>query len=181
MSRTVLAGIVGGVLGVLPLALLNLIVNASGALGAFETQAASNAAQLGALALLGGLALGGSVAGWMAGRRGLVPAAVAGGIAALLYAVCVILLVVGGAKAGWGPPIAALHPLRASAAILLVASLLALVALGVGWLTARRAAAAHAMARRATGAQPGVGRPGSPASAGDPARAMERPAPRAQR
>jgi hypothetical protein len=164
MGRTVLAGIVGGVLGMLPLALLNLIVNASGKLGGIETQAASNAAQLGAAALLGGLALGGAVAGWMAGRHGLGAAALAGGIAALWYAVAVILLVVGGAKAGWGPPIAALHPLRASAAILLVASLLLVVALAVGWLTARRA----------------VVRPGGAGGVGNPARAAERPAPRAR-
>jgi hypothetical protein len=120
--------------------------------------------------------LGGAVAGWMAGRRGLGAAALAGGIAALWYAVCIILLVVGGAKAGWGPPIAALHPLRFSAAILLVASLLLLVALLVGWLTARGAAVAH----RATGARPAVRRPGRAGNAGPPLRAAERPAPRAR-
>jgi hypothetical protein len=178
MRRMVPAGILGGVLGVLPLALLNVIVNASGALGAVETLAASNSALLGAAALLGGLALGGAVAGWLAGRGGLGVAAGAGSIAALWYAVCVILLVVGGAKAGWGPPIAALHPLRASAAILLVASLLLLVALLAGWLTARRATVA---ARGATGAHPAAGRPASARDMGNPVRAAERPAPRTHR
>ncbi len=154
MAKLILAGVVGSLLGMLPLALVNLLVNGSGSFGDIEAAAVQNATLLGAAALLGGPALGGSVAGWMAGRRGgLRAAAVAGTIAAALYAVSVILLVVGGAKAGWGPPIAALHPIRASAAIVLVAGLLLGVALLVGWLVGRSAAPA---ARLAPGAQGGA-------------------------
>src|SRR5258708_19391339 len=70
MAKLILAGVVGSLLGMLPLALVNLLVNGSGSFGDIEAAAVQNATLLGAAALLGGPALGGSVAGWMAGRRG---------------------------------------------------------------------------------------------------------------
>lgn len=144
MARRIVAGILGGVVGVLPLVLVNLLVNAGGALGGLETVAAENAAALGIMALLGGVLVGGMLAGWLAGREGGAPAAgLSGAVAALLYAVTVILVVVGGARQGWGPSVAAIHPIRVSAAILLVACLLLGVALTTGALTGRRAAAQH--------------------------------------
>jgi hypothetical protein len=138
MVRRVIAGILGCVAGVLPLVLVNVLVNGAGTFGDLETAAAQNAVLFGAVALLGGILLGGAIAGWIAGRRGGAAAGgVAGIIAGVLYAITVILLVVGGARQGWGPPIAALHPIRASAAILLVGALLTAVALGVGALAGR--------------------------------------------
>jgi hypothetical protein len=138
MARRVIAGILGCAAGVLPLVLVNVLVNGAGIFGDLETMAAQNAVLLGAAALLGGILLGGTLAGWIAGRRGgAVAGGVAGIIAGVLYAITVILLVVGGARQGWGPPIAALHPIRTSAAIILVAGLLTAVALGVGALAGR--------------------------------------------
>ena len=138
MARRVIAGILGCAAGVLPLVLVNVLVNGAGTFGDIETLAAQNAVLLGAVALLGGILLGGTIAGWIAGRRGGAAAGgIAGTIAGVLYAITVILLVVGGARQGWGPPIAALHPIRASAAIVLVAALLTAVALGVGALAGR--------------------------------------------
>ena len=67
MARRIVAGILGGVVGVLPLVLVNLLVNAGGALGGLETVAAENAAALGIMALLGGVLVGGMLAGWLAG------------------------------------------------------------------------------------------------------------------
>jgi hypothetical protein len=138
MARRVVAGILGCVVGVLPLLLVNVLANGAGTFGDLETLVEQNAVAFGAGALLGGVLLGGAVAGSMAGRcGGAASGGIAGIIAGALYAVMVILLVVGGAKQGWGPPIAALHPLRVSAAILLIAALLTAVALGVGALAGR--------------------------------------------
>src|SRR5579863_5725687 len=135
MLRRILAGILGSLAGALPLLMVNVLVNGGGSFGAIESTIEENVVVFGAGALLGGVVLGGVVAGWIAGRRGgTAESGVAGGIAAVLYAVMVILFVVGGAKQGWGPPIAALHPLRASAAICLVATLLLGVALLTGAL-----------------------------------------------
>jgi hypothetical protein len=138
MVKRVWAGVLGGVAGILPLLLVNLAVNAGGALGGVEAFAAQDALALGILALLGGVALGGGLAGWLAGRAGGTAAAgLSGALAAALYAVTVILLLVGGAKQGWGPPVAAIHPIRVSAAIILVACLLLGVALIAGALASR--------------------------------------------
>lgn len=173
MARRMIAGILGAVVGVLPLALVNLLVNGAGTFGEIEAQAAANAVVLGAVALVGGVVLGAVTTGWMAGRSGGVAGAtVAGVIAAVLYAVVVIFLVVGGARQGWGPPVAAIHPLRASAAILLVASLLLGITLIVGRLAedtrpsrpAMPAASSRPMGRPVPGApqRPGVSQPRDP-------------------
>jgi hypothetical protein len=139
MTARVVAGIMGGIAGVLPLAAMNL----AGLYGVLDATDVQVAALSGAGALLGGVLLGGVVAGWIAGRQGGAAAGVvAGVIAAALYAVAVIGLVVGGARQGYGPPIIALHPIRTSVALLFVAALLLGVTLVVSWLVGRAQAAA---------------------------------------
>lgn len=163
MARRVVAGIVGGALGVLPLVLVNLLVNAGGALGDVEAVAAQSALLLGIVALLGGVLAGGILAGWLAGRTGGAPAAgFAGTLAALLYAITVILVIVGGAKQGWGPSVAAIHPLRVSAAILLVACLLLGVALATGALVGRGRVVAPAYGPAPSERRPRSGLPSDP-------------------
>lgn len=152
MARRVVAGILGGVAGILPLVLVNLLVNTGGALGDVQAVAVEYALALGVVALLGGVLAGGGLAGWLGARRGggIGAAGMAGALAAALYAVTVILVLVGGARQGWGPSVAAIHPIRVSAAIILVACLLLGVALITGAVVRRGQAAA---AVRATGRQ----------------------------
>lgn len=186
MTARVVAGIVGGIAGVLPLAAMNL----AGLFGWLDATDAQVAALSGAGALLGGVLLGGVVAGWMAGRRGGGTAGVvAGVIASALYAVAVIGLVVGGARQGYGPPIIALHPIRTSGALLFVAVLLLGVTLIVSWSVGRthagrvRAAAASHSAARSSNAAHGrhVSTPlahsahSGPVRSGEQSRSMVRP------
>jgi hypothetical protein len=154
MAKRVIAGILGAIVGVLPLALVNVVVNGGGTFGDVETQAVDHAVAVGAVALLGGVALGGTVAGWIGGRRGgAAGGGISGAVAAILYAIVVILAAVGGARQGWAPPIFALHPIRTSAAVVLVATLLLAVALVVGRLAgARPAPGARAPVSGAAGA-----------------------------
>lgn len=134
MAARIVAGILGGIAGVIPL----LAVNLAASNGLLDTGDVQAAALSGAGALLGGVLLGGIVAGAIAGRRGGgIAGAVAGSIAAALYAVVVIGLVVGGARQGHGPPIIAAHPIRTSGALLFVAALVMGVSVVVGWIAGR--------------------------------------------
>lgn len=133
MASRLLAGMLGGIAGIVPLA-ANAAVDYAATQGLLDATTAHWALSpvfSGPPALLLGVALGGVIAGWPAGRRGGAPAAAAaGGIAAGLYAVVVTGLVVGGARLGLVPSVAAVHPLRASAAVIFLASVL----LAVAWL-----------------------------------------------
>jgi hypothetical protein len=133
MASRLLAGVLGGIAGIFPLA-ANAAVDYAATQGLLDERTAHLAVSpvfSGPPALLTGVALGAVVAGWPAGRRGGAPAAgVAGGIAAGLYAVVVIGLVVGGARLELVPSVAGVHPLRTSAAVIFLASVL----LGVAWL-----------------------------------------------
>ncbi len=134
MVRRVIAGIVGYVAGALPLVLVNVLLNDS-AFGANGTAAAQNTVLFGAVGLLGGILLGGAIAGWIAGRRsGAAGGGSAGAIAGVLYAITMIAVIRVGAQQHWNPALAALDPIRTSAALILVATLLTMVALAVGAL-----------------------------------------------
>ena len=115
MAR-VAGGIAGWLIGLLPLIAVNIAGNA-GALSA------DDAVLAGAAALLGGLLLGGIIAGAVGGRPtrtrsgGVTGAFISGGIAALLYAVALIALVIGAGRAEAAPQIVAEHPIRMSAAV----------------------------------------------------------------
>jgi hypothetical protein len=133
MASRFVAGVLGGIAGIIPLAANAAVDYAAtqGLLDATTAHWAQSPLLAGPPALLSGVALGGIVAGWPAGRRGgAAAAAAAGGIAAGLYAVVVTGLVVGGARLGLVPSVAAVHPLRASAAVIFLASVL----LAVAWL-----------------------------------------------
>jgi hypothetical protein len=134
MVRRVIAGILGYVAGALPLVLVNVLVNSS-AFGDNGTTAAQNTVLFGAVGLLGGTLLGGTIAGWIAGRRGgAAGGGGAGAIAGVLYAITMIAVIRVGAQERWNSALGALDPIRTSAALILVATLLTMVALAVGAL-----------------------------------------------
>lgn len=143
MAR-VAGGIAGWLIGLLPL----IAVNIAGKIG---TLSADDAVLAGAVALLGGLLLGGIVAGAVGGRPartrpgGVTGAFISGGIAALLYAVALIALVIGAGRAGAAPAVVAEHPIRMSAAVVFLAALLLAIAVVTGAIAGRghQGAAAH--------------------------------------
>ncbi len=136
MAR-VAGGIAGWIAGVLPLA----AVNALSYVGVFDTQ--QDATLAGAGALLGGLCLGGIVAGMLGtrGRRSRATGAAlqAGLIAAILYAATLVGAMVYASASGTLPRALAGHLLRLSVAVLFVAGLLLAVALLTGTLRRRPA------------------------------------------
>ncbi len=145
--RQVRDGLLGGACAVLPL----LVVNVLGYVGLLDSRVALLA---GALALFGGPLLGGAVAGLLGGRvrRAPIPL-VAGMLAGVVYLVALLTLVVVASKTGAEPLILAEHPLRVGGAMVSLATLLAMITLGVGALTRRgvtslqRPLAKHASAR----------------------------------
>jgi hypothetical protein len=128
MVRRALAGLVGAALGLLPLLLLSVLMSDPARSG---TAAPSNSqvVQAGATALIGGLLLGGGVAGWIAGRKaGVAGGTAAGIVAAVFYAATLIGgIFFGGVRGKDGLYYVGLHPLRSSAAILMVASVIIVV------------------------------------------------------
>jgi hypothetical protein len=133
MVRRALAGVVGAVLGLLPLVLVDVMVNNPGAMGELAPTS-DQSLLLSGTALVGGLLLGGGVAGWIAGRTGGVRAGGVGGtVAAVLYAGSLIsVILLGGSRGQQGLPYVQVHPIRSSAAILLVASVIIVISLIAG-------------------------------------------------
>lgn len=138
-------GIVGGLCAVLPL----LVVNVLGYLGLLDSQQALIA---GALALFGGPLIGGGVAGLRGGRDRDAPGAAgalrAGVVASVLYLATLLALVAVAVQVGTEPLIIAEHPLRVGGAMVSLATLLAVVALGVGALASRNSPRPQRAARR---------------------------------
>jgi hypothetical protein len=145
---------------VLPL----LVVNVLGYAGLLDSRVALLA---GALALFGGPLLGGVVAGFFAGRalHALIPL-VTGMLAGGVYLVVLLALVVVALQTGTEPLILAEHPLRVGGAMVSLATLLAMVTLGIGWLARRSARSIQSpMAERPTtrgAATPSAARPVRP-------------------
>jgi hypothetical protein len=133
MVRRALAGVVGAVLGLLPLVLVDVVVNNPGAMGELAPTS-DQSLLLGGTALVGGLLLGGGVAGWIAGRTdGVRAGGVGGTVAAILYAGSLIsVILLGGSHGQQGLSYVQIHPIRSSAAILLVASMIIVIALIAG-------------------------------------------------
>lgn len=161
MVRRAFAGVVGAVFALLPLVLVNAIVTTTGALNSLTPNADQQSLVVGATALVGGVLLGGGLAGWIAGRAsGTAAGGVAGVIAALLYAGSLIGVIMLGGSGREGLPYVQVHPIRASAAILLVAAVLVAVALIAGRIVSPPAqpalapSAGNATPRYAPGAGP---------------------------
>jgi positive regulator of sigma E activity len=135
MAR-VAGGIAGWLIGLLPL----LAVNVAAYLGTFS---ADDAIFAGELTLVGGLLLGGIIAGVIGARPtrtqpgGVTGAFISGGIAALLYAVTLVGLVIGASLLGVAPGVVGEHPIRVSAAVLFLAALLAAIAVAAGMIAGR--------------------------------------------
>lgn len=159
--------IAGGVAGWFAALLPLLGVNIAGYANVLDTQTAVIA---GAAALAGGIIFGGLMSGLLAGRPtprragGVSGALPAGIVAAGLYVVSLIVLVVVAIQMDVAPPVVAEHYLRISGAIICLGALMLGVALLTGMLVGRRADRAALQAQsvqaasRAPAQQP-IGRP----------------------
>jgi|GEM_PF-2158428 hypothetical protein len=129
MGRRVIGGLVGWLIGVLPLVGVNL----ANYFGFYP----GDPVVVGMLALFGGLIVGAVISGLIGGRArdngmsGAAGASVSGGIAALFYAVSIIAFIFLARSSDALPAIAAAHPIRISAVILFFAA----VFLGIAMLT----------------------------------------------
>lgn len=133
MLRRVIAGVVGGVVALLPAA----AVNAANTYGLLDAGDKQTAMLLATVPVLGGAVLGGLVAGAWAGRRsGTGAAGVAGAVAACLYAGSVVARI--GLLHASGDTTAGLVPTVVS--LLFVAALLIGIAMLVGRLVFREQA-----------------------------------------
>ena len=136
MRARISGGIAGWLIGVVPL----IVVNILDYQGLFAFQ---DAVVAGLVALVGGVVLGGVAAGLLGERGGgILSATTSGAIAAVLYAVTLIGLVIGTGILDTASPLIALHPLRISMALLFLAAILLAIAIGVGALSDRRTSAA---------------------------------------
>lgn len=134
--RRIVWGVVGWLAAVLPL----LGVNIAGYASILDTGTAVIA---GAIALLGGILLGGVVTGLLAGRPsaeragGATAALPTGGIAAALYVISLIAVVEVAIHTQAAPAIVAEHPIRIAGAIICLGAILLSVSLVVGMLAGR--------------------------------------------
>lgn len=171
MRVLLLGGVAGWLVGVAPLLAVNLV-------DYFGVYYFPNPFLAGAAGLTLGLLLGGVVAGLVGARargagRGVRGAGTTGLVAATLYAVSVIGLMEAARSFDALPPAVTKHPLRVSAGILFLASLLLLVALLTGALAGveeatsvsqatqptRTASSSRMPETRGVGSSPVYGRP----------------------
>ncbi|MEO7000844.1 MAG: hypothetical protein ABI068_03490 [Ktedonobacterales bacterium] len=131
MIARILGGIAGWLVGVLPLVIVNLV-------GFAGTLDPDQAALAGAIGLVGGVMLGGVVAGFIGGRSGGVGGALlSGGLAALLYVASVGGLLIFSGSQGDLPNIILEHPIRVGVAVLCVGAMLLMLTLLVGFFSSR--------------------------------------------
>ena len=175
--RRIVWGVVGWLAAVLPL----LGVNIAGYASILDTGTAVIA---GAIALLGGILLGGVVTGLLAGRPsaeragGATAALPTGGIAAALYVISLIAVVEVAIHTQAAPAIVAEHPIRIAGAIICLGAILLSVSLVVGMLAGRLSPPSNAQptqhnaapAARQTQAQPRYGPNSGAAARGYPQR-----------
>lgn len=165
--------IVGGIAGWLAAMAPLLGVNIAGYANVFDSNTAVIA---GAGALFGSMLLGGLVAGLIAGRApsaragGASATLPAGGLAAFLYIISLITVVMVAIRVGAAPTVVAEHPLRISGAVICLGAILLGVSLLTGVLAKKRTGHGTSQAQmqgRSTGQQ-GMARPGQPGYGGNP-------------
>ena len=131
MRARILGGLAGWIVGALPLVIVNLV-------GFAGSLSPDQAALAGAIGLIGGVILGGAIAGFTGGRSGAVGGALlSGGIAALLYVASVAGLLFVADTQGALPNIILAHPIRVGVAVLCVGAVLLLIALLTGFFSSR--------------------------------------------
>jgi hypothetical protein len=138
--RWIAGGIAGWLAAVLPL----IGVNIAG----YNNMVYGDAAVVaGAVALFGGILLGGVVAGWMAGRPtseragGAAAALPAGLVAGILFIISLIAVIIIAIRLDAAPALVADHYLRITVAIICLGAILMGIALLVGMLVGRTSAA----------------------------------------
>lgn len=139
--RRIAGGIAGWLAAIVPL----LGVNLAGYAGAIDSGTAVIA---GAAALFGGILLGGLVTGVLGGRRtathagGATSALITSAVAAALYVISLVSVVVVASRFGAAPEVVATHPLRITGAIVFLGAILLGLSLLVAMLAGRSGGAA---------------------------------------
>lgn len=140
VARIIVAAIAGWLLGIAPLAVVNTLSLAQGAVDPSATAVA------GISALVAGILLGGLAAGLIGGHRG---GAIGGAAAGALFTASLVGLELWLQSRGSLPVLVAEHPIRTIGALIFIGVLLAGVALGVAVSLGMRAARSEARAVRA--------------------------------
>ncbi|HEV2457369.1 MAG TPA: hypothetical protein VGS80_03320 [Ktedonobacterales bacterium] len=162
MRPRIVGGVAGWAAAVTPL----IAVNVASLAGLFDF---ATMAVAGALALLGGILLGGAIAGGIAGRPrgayagGALAGAQAGGIVALLYGATALALVLVTSVADTAPPLLVDNLagiVRMMVAVVFVAALVVAIAFAAGWLSGQRRQAPVAMTPTHQAAAPTPGQSG---------------------
>lgn len=175
MAARVWGGVAGWIAALLPLVAAN-VADQYIAFDSHETLL------LGAGVLVGGVLLGGGVAATVGGRSrrsnpgGASASAVAGGVAAGLYAATMIAIILSGRLVSSEPTLIAEHPIRASGMVVFVGALMMMVALGIGALRGSRSTLAAGPATRPSASRPAT-RAYPPTAAPSPPRPASRPRP----
>ncbi|HEY7342378.1 MAG TPA: hypothetical protein VH591_15990 [Ktedonobacterales bacterium] len=167
--RWIAGGIAGWLAAMVPL----LAVNIAGYANVFDSNTAVIA---GAAALFGGILLGGLATGLIAGRpssarAGGAPSTLpAGGLAAFLYVISLITVVMVAIRVGAAPTVVAEHPLRISGAIVCLGAILLGMSLLVGLLAGKQTGLGmpRAQTQGRSTMQQGMARPGHSGYGGQP-------------
>jgi len=163
--------IVGGIAGWLAAMAPLLGVNIAGYANVFDSNTAVIA---GGAALLGSILLGGLVTGLIAGRSssaragGALATLPAGILAAFLYIISLIMVVMVAIRVGAAPTVVAEHPLRISGAVVCLGAILLGMSLLVGVLTGKRSGQGVSQVRESSTVRHEMARPGQPGYGGPP-------------
>jgi hypothetical protein len=165
--------IVGGIAGWLAAMAPLLGVNIAGYANVFDSNTAVIA---GAAALLGSILLGGLVTGLIAGRSssaragGALATLPAGILAAFLYSISLITVVMVAIRVGAAPTVVAEHPLRISGAVVCLGAILLGMSLLVGVLAGKRSGQKTSQAQGRSTVRHEMARPGQPGHGGQPSK-----------